>query len=304
VDNASFDGCGEKLSQEYPSVIFLQSQYNLGFARANNFGAKHARGGVLLFLNPDTEVQKGAINFLYEEVRRLQEAGVVGCRLLNSDGSVQTSCVQAIPTVLNQLFNAEVLRRWFPKFRFWGISALSESGKVPVQVEAVSGACMMIRREVFNLVGGFSSDFFMYCEDLDLCYKTQRAGFTNFHLGNAVIIHHGGGSSGQERSNFSNVMICESVYRFLRKSRGVLYGDIYRIALCSAAIIRIGLIVLLFPVYSQLRRSQNSIASLLKWVAILRWVVGLESWSRKYYHGISVSPKDKKVKTCVGSAGN
>ena len=88
VDNASYDGCGERLAHEYPGIIFVQSQCNLGFARANNLGSEYAQGPVLLFLNPDTEVQDRAIDRLYAHFQTLPDSGVAGCRLLNSDGSV------------------------------------------------------------------------------------------------------------------------------------------------------------------------------------------------------------------------
>jgi GT2 family glycosyltransferase len=98
VDNASYDGCSERLAQYYPHVIFVQSQSNLGFGRANNLGARHASGEVLLFLNPDTEVRDRAVDCLYEHFQKLEKPGAVGCRLINSDGSLQKSCVQALPT--------------------------------------------------------------------------------------------------------------------------------------------------------------------------------------------------------------
>ena len=124
VDNASYDGCSERLAQYYPHVIFVQSQSNLGFGRANNLGARHASGEVLLFLNPDTEVRDRAVDCLYEHFQKLEKPGAVGCRLLNSDGSLQKSCVQALPTVLNQVLDADWLEQLFSKSDFWGTAAL------------------------------------------------------------------------------------------------------------------------------------------------------------------------------------
>jgi hypothetical protein len=305
VDNASFDGCKERLACEYPGVIYLESMNNLGFARANNLGAMHARGGVLLFLNPDTEVRDRAIDRLYEHFRKLPYPGVVGCRLLNSDGSLQTSCVQSLPTVLNQVLNAELLRRWFPKADLWGTRALFKGGTTPTEVEAVSGACMMIQREVFDHVGGFSSDYFMYTEDLDLCFKTQRAGFHNYHLAEAVIIHHGGGSS-QEKPNFSIVMMRESVARFLCKYRGAFYSSCYKLAMSGSAVIRLILLCTLFPVWLARHRTPGWNRAFRKWFAILRWALGLERWVRRYdqIEAVVSCPKIGKVKSCVESAEN
>lgn len=281
VDNASFDGCRDRVLREHPGVVFIQSEENLGFARANNMGATYARGCVLLFLNPDTEIRDRAIERLYSRMQALPDAGIVGCRLLNSDGSLQTSCVQSLPTVVNQLLDAEVLRRWFPMAGLWGTAALSESGNSVAEVEAVAGACMMIRRGTFDRVGGFGSNYFMYTEDLDLCYRTRRAGFPTYYVGEAAIVHHGGGSSKQVRSNFSNVMMRESVGRFLRESRGPFYSTCYRAAMSGAAIVRLVMLMMLFPVCLARRRVFEWRSSWVKWVAIVRWGLGLTRWAHK-----------------------
>ncbi|MGO9531630.1 MAG: glycosyltransferase family 2 protein [Syntrophobacteraceae bacterium] len=282
VDNASYDGCGEELARKYPDVVFVQSEHNLGFARANNLGANHARGRVLLFLNPDTEIQERAIERLYGHFLQLVNPGMAGCRLLNSDGSLQTSCVQSLPTILNQVLDADILRRVFPKSGLWGTEALLEKAPMPVEVEAVSGACMIVRREVFDSIGGFSGDFFMYGEDLDLCWKARRAGFRNYHINDVVIVHHGGGSLQQVRSNFSIVMMRESVSRFLRKSNGSFYSFCYRLALTGAALCRLVFMAMLFPAYAVRCRAKALNAPFRKWFAILRWGFGLERWTRRY----------------------
>lgn len=281
VDNASFDGCRERVAREHPEVVFLQSQINLGFAGANNMGVESARGNILLFLNPDTEVCERGIELLYCRMQELPDAGIAGCRQLNSDGSLQTSCVQSFPTVLNQVLDADVLRRWFPKADLWGTAALSDSGTVIAEVEAVSGACMMIRRETFDLIGGFGSNYFMYAEDLDLCYKTRRAGFRNYYIGEAKIIHHGGGCTKQANSNFSNVMMRESVGRFLREFRGSFYSNCYRVALSCTAIIRLVMLVVLFPAWLARQRVPEWRLSCRKWFAISLWGLGLAPCTRQ-----------------------
>ena len=282
VDNASWDGCAERLASEYPGSIFIQSGHNVGFARANNLGAEHARGAVLLFLNPDTEVMDRAIERLYAAFLGLDRPGAVGCRLLNTDGTLQTSCVQPLPTVLNQLLDAEVLRKWFPKAELWGTAALSGDRSAPAEVEAVSGACIMLRRDVFERVGGFDSAFFMYGEDLHLCFKTRRAGCHNYHVGAAEIVHHGGGSSQATRSDFSTVMMRESVSRLLLKSRGKFYSQCYRSTLTGTAVCRLLLLIAFFPAYLMQTKRCEWKSSFVKWMAILRWGVGLEKWTGRY----------------------
>ena len=119
VDNASFDGCERALSDLDPTVRFIQSDSNLGFAGANNLGAGHATGKYLLFLNPDTEVLDEAIDRLAAYMETLADVGVLGCRLLNTDRTLQTSCVQPFPTIWNRLLDAGILQTHFFKHRAW-----------------------------------------------------------------------------------------------------------------------------------------------------------------------------------------
>lgn len=304
VDSASYDGCGDMLQLLYPQVRFIQSERNAGFAHANNLGAKYACGSALLFLNPDTEVCGDAIEHLYALLGELPQAGVVSCRLLNSDGSLQMSCVQLLPTILNQVLNAEILQRWFPKIGLWMTAATFEGETSPAPVEVVSGACMMIKREVFDRVEGFSTDYFMYGEDVDLCYKTRAATFRNYHIPGVQIVHHGGGSTQHRHRRFSSVMTRESVSRLLRKTHGNLYSLCYRLALSGAAVVRLGLLVLWFPARLLKQRTSEAGRAFDKWVAILRWGLGLERWVHKYGQREEVDGgvKGAKENQCAESA--
>lgn len=282
VDNASFDGCGERLALEYPKVIFIQSQSNLGFARANNLGAEHALGDILLFLNPDTEVRDCAVEHLYTQIQTLPNCGVVGCRLLNKDGFLQTSCVQAFPTILNQFLDSEALRRWFPQSRLWGNAMIFERPGIPAEVDTVSGACLMIKRAVFERVGMFSTEYFMYSEDIDLCFKVREAGWKSFYVPTAVVTHYGGASSSQKSVNtFSSVMMLEARLRFFRKTRSPWYCSLYRFAIFSASIIRIFLLLLIWLV-RRMRRNGSALDIVMKkWVARMFWTLGGEKWVKK-----------------------
>lgn len=284
VDSGSFDGCGEMLAATYPDVRFIQSERNIGFARANNLGAASARGEALLFLNPDTEVSGHAIARLHDRLRALPDAGILGCRLLNTDGTLQTSCVQPLPTILNQVFNADILLRLFPKVGLWTSARRFEGVPSAVQVEAISGACMMVRRSVFERLGGYSTDYFMYAEDLDLCHKARAAGFANYYVGAAEVVHHGGGSTRRGRNRFADVMIPESISRLLRKTRGKSYSVCYRLALSAAAGIRLTLLGLGWPAALASRRTSDWAGAMYKWWAVLRWGIGLEKWVHQYDH--------------------
>ena len=127
----------------------IYSDRNLGFAGANNLGARHARGSNLLFLNPDTIVRRDAIERMARHLNDAPDIGIVGCRLLNPDLTLQTSSVQPFPGIANQLFGIDWLKRRTSRLRLWGMSALYAKTAGPVEVDAVSGACLMARRERF-----------------------------------------------------------------------------------------------------------------------------------------------------------
>jgi hypothetical protein len=194
--------------------------------------------------------------------------------LLNGDGTLQTSCVQALPTVLNQLFDAELLRRRFPGAPLWGMSALRAEAGSPAEVEALAGACVMLRREVFDRIGGFSADYFMYGEDMDLCYRTRKAGLRNYYIPDAEVVHHGGRSTQQMERAVPSVIMRESAWRYFLKNHGLAYALAYRATMVVAALVRISLLFLLSPVFLARRQYALWKNRCVKWLAILCWAFG------------------------------
>jgi N-acetylglucosaminyl-diphospho-decaprenol L-rhamnosyltransferase len=281
VDNASFDKCGEICRGEFAGAKFLSSSTNLGFAKANNLGAERAAGRNLLFLNPDTEVQDDALRKMIWFLDATSEAGIAGCRLLNTDKSLQTSCVQAFPSILNQVLDTEQLRRAFPRLRFWGTQAL-HSHRDAAPVEVVSGACLMIKADVFRAVGGFTPTYFMYAEDADLCFKVHKAGWESYYLPSPSVVHHGGQSSDQKpESNFASVMMRESLLEFMRLRRGRLYAAAYQCTMVVTAFARLLLLAIAFVFTLGGKRRESLRLSFNKWVKVLRWGLHMERWTRQ-----------------------
>jgi N-acetylglucosaminyl-diphospho-decaprenol L-rhamnosyltransferase len=281
IDSASYDGSDQLIKTRFPWVRFFQSHENLGFARSNNLGYEMAAGDNILFLNPDTEVVGTALQTLYENLTQTPGAGIVGARLLNSDGSIQTWAVQAFPTVLNQVFDSEVLRGWFPNSSLWGNRAVYES-EARINVDVVSGACLMVKRSVFEAVGLFGSEYFMYSDDVDLCYQVRKGGWTNYHIPAAIVVHHGGGSSQQKESGFSSVMFLESRSRFFSKTRSGWYPAAYRLAIGLAAMVRIAVISAALPLSRGKAGLESAKGSLSNWRVRVRWALGLEGWVKSY----------------------
>ncbi len=271
VDNASPEGGVESLLERFPAVKIIKSAENLGFARANNLGCRSAQGEFVLLLNPDTELRGPAINILLDGMKSLSDSGIVGGKLLNSDLSVQTAAIQKFPTILNQLVNLEFLRLRWPSCPLWDIGPLFVRNGGPVKVQVIPGACMLLRRSVFEKVGMFSEDFFMYGEDLDLNCKVRNLGLTNYYLEDAEIIHHGGKSSSRQTvSNWSTIMKYRAMQRYYDKNRSPFYALMYRAAMGASAAGRLLLLKLAFPfVDKDIIRAASS-----KWAIVLRWALG------------------------------
>jgi hypothetical protein len=209
--------------------------------------------------------------------------GALGCRVLNTDGSVQTSCIQSFPTILNQLLDAEFIRNRFPNSRLWGMKPLFVAHEKAVEAEAITGACLMVRRDIFEEVGLFSEEYFMFAEDLDLCYKIRQSGYRNYYFGGASVVHHGGGSTKSTNiSSFSAVLIRESVKKFLRKFHGSTYSFSYVLTMQLISTIRILMLLIIYPI-SLLNIAQRGTLdrALKKWKSIFFWSMGMEKWAEK-----------------------
>lgn len=183
--------------ERYPAVRFLESPGNVGFARASNRGLREARGRHLLCLNPDTVVHAGAVAALVRHLDAHPRVGAVGGRLLESDGRLQYSC-RRFPGYLTIFFGRYgVLTRLLPGnaasrdylYLDWDHASVRE-------VDWVSGACLMVRREVVERTGGFDEEYFLFVEDMDWCRRIRDAGWTVAYVPEAVVTHRIGVSRG------------------------------------------------------------------------------------------------------------
>lgn len=197
VDNASHDGTIAMLQQDFPDVRLIANSDNRGFAAANNQGLAVATGQFLLLLNPDTLVPEGGLGTLVSFASAHPEAGVVGPRLLNADGSLQHSC-RRFPTVWAALFRHTFLGRFFPNAHWQREYLMSDwVHDAPREVDWVSGACLLIRREAFTQVGGLDEAFYWGSEDVDYCYRMHRAGWKVLYAPQPAVTHLIGRSTDQ-----------------------------------------------------------------------------------------------------------
>ncbi len=200
VDNASEDGTVERLREEFQQVCWVPLPVNVGFGRANNCGIARARGRYILLLNPDTLVHPETLRAVYAYMEEHPEVGIAGCRVLNADGTFQSACRRGFPTpwaAFTRLFGLERLFPRSPLFARYsqGFRPEREVG----YAEVISGAFMFCRREVLRELRGFDPEYFLYGEDVDLCYRAHRAGWRIGYVGTATILHFKGASTRRSR---------------------------------------------------------------------------------------------------------
>ncbi len=196
IDNASTDGAADLAATEFPHVRLVRNAANVGFARANNQAAARARGRYLLFLNNDTEVPAGTLGRLVAFARTHPEASIIGPRLLEATGEVQTSW-RARPTIA-ALLHRTLLFRWTNLFRdayrdFRGREVDLDQVR---PVEVLMGAALLMRRRLFRKLGGWDEGYTFGGEDIDLCSRAASHGAILYHPG-TTITHHGRVSSRQ-----------------------------------------------------------------------------------------------------------
>ncbi|MBL8060532.1 MAG: glycosyltransferase family 2 protein [Chthonomonas sp.] len=195
VENNSEDGSGQMVLDEFKWVRLLQQYQNLGFTGGNNLAIAQRRGSHVLLLNSDAFVHGGAIQSLMRHLQADTTIGVFGPKLLNEDASLQYSC-RRFPNPIAALFRNTFLGRWFPENRFTRDYLMSDWDHASERdVDWVSGAALLIREEALGKVGGLDPDFFMFCEDMDLCWRVHEAGFRVRYVPDAVVTHKIGSST-------------------------------------------------------------------------------------------------------------
>ncbi len=195
VDNASTDGSPAMVAEEFPGVKVIANDANRGFAAGNNQGLAAATGRYALLLNSDTVVLDRAIERVVAFADRHGEAGVVGCRIRNADGSLQPSC-STFPSLTNLALMATYLYRLFPRNRFAGRDRMTWWGHDGErEVEVMTGCFLLVRREVVEKVGGFNESYFFGGEEVDWCRRIGEAGWKLMFTPSATITHLGGASA-------------------------------------------------------------------------------------------------------------
>jgi len=212
VDNASTDESVAMVQTRFPQVILLTNSENLGFAKANNQAIRRARGRKILILNPDTLVNKQAIVSGSEYLDRYDRVAAVGVKMTDGNGNFLKESKRGFPTMWSSWWKLTGISRWFPthnQLNHYYLGHLDKNGTH--EVEVLTGAFLMVKKNILDQLGGFDEGYFMYGEDIDLSHRIRQLGYQLVYLGSASITHLKGRSSNahsiQHVRNFYQAML-------------------------------------------------------------------------------------------------
>ncbi len=231
VDNASTDDSAAMLRSGFPQVHLIENKVNAGFARANNQAMQLAQGRYFLLINTDAFAAPLAVNQLHKLADEQPKAGIIGARLVNPDGTFQASYVD-FPNLLQEFLISSGLGRrlygpWYPNHS-------PKAYETAHKVDYVQGACLLVRRDAYQTVGGLDEGYFMYSEEVDWCYTMHRAGWEVWYQPAASITHIGGASS-QSRAVQRETDLYVSRVRYFRKNHSPFNAGILEAMLVSLA---------------------------------------------------------------------
>jgi len=245
VDNHSDDGTVEMLGSEFPEVRLLVNDYNTGYTRPNNQAMRESNGCYIVLLNPDTLAQPNAIAELFGFLETHPQVGIVGPKVLNRDGTIQKQCRRSEARPWDSFCYFSGLSRLFPHDkRFSGYLMTYLDEDLTHEAEAVSGSCMMIRRQVIEQVGYQDENFFAYQEDTDYCRRVRLAGWKVFYNPSAQIIHYGGEGGSNVQPFRSIIEWHRSYYLYYRKHFAKDYFFLFNAIYYLGMLIKLGLSLL------------------------------------------------------------
>ena len=234
VDNNSGDDSVSYLKSRFPEVHYIANKENAGFGKANNQAIKQAEGTYTLIINPDTLVSEDTLTVLVEHMKNNPKCGAAGCKILNPDGSFVPESKRSVPTIWTAFSKVTGLTALFPKSKWFGSYYLGwldedRSAKVPV----LSGSFMFWRTNVLKELGGFDERFFMYGEDIDLCYRIEETGYHIDYVPQTSIIHYKGESTRKGDLRYIRIFN-KALYQFFEKHHSNKYSFVFRVFIFSA----------------------------------------------------------------------
>ncbi|MCQ2124455.1 MAG: glycosyltransferase [Fibrobacter sp.] len=231
LDNGSPEPISAEIKEFFPEVFWIDSKENLGFGKGCNLAVKSATKPYLFFVNPDTLVSRDSLRKVLEFTQENPDSGTVGSRILNEDGSLQLACRRSFPTTFSAISKTIGLASLFPKSKLFASYNMTYADPEQVtEVDAISGSFFCMRSELYRQLNGFDEDFFMYGEDLDLCFRAKAAGFKNYYTPSTNILHFKGQSCKTRRWK-SYVDFYKAMIIFVKKHKDLYFVPSFLVTL-------------------------------------------------------------------------
>jgi len=248
VDNNSSDGSIGMIEEIFPQVQLIKNKANIGFSKANNQILSACEGKYVLLLNSDTQVIGNTVKGLFDFIEGHPDAGAAGCKILNADGSLQTSCGR-FPGLLSIFFGGEFCNKLYKKIfknsTFFAEYGLTKEDHQDFQeVDFVKGCCLILRKSVLERTGLLDENFFMYCEETDLCYRIKQQGMKVLYTPEPEVIHFDGQSSIYKDQTVCRNLSSQEFY--FRKHFGGLCAHAMKWIVAIGSLIRIPLFLIAY----------------------------------------------------------
>lgn len=223
IDNASTDNSWGDLIPEFPNVYFISSTTNGGFAKANNKAVQMAKGEYILLLNPDTELEGFYMKELLEFAKAQPSFGCLGVRMHDAEGHFLPESKRSVPDMFNSF---EKLFTNFKKNNSKSYYRNDIEENAIAEVDVITGAFLLAKKEVYEKIGGLDEAYFMYGEDIDLCYTFLRNGYQNFYYGKVSILHHKGESTIKDEVYLNRFYGAMQIFidKYYKESKPVQYS--------------------------------------------------------------------------------
>ncbi len=259
VDNVSTDGSKELIPSRFPEVNYIYNEENVGFGVANNQAIALAKGKYILIINPDTLVSEDTLSTMFKHMEENAKCGAAGCKILNPDGTFAPESRRSVPSIWGAATKLLGLSTLFPKSKLFGQYYQSWMDEdEPSQVPVLSGSFMFWRGNVLKDLKGFDERFFMYGEDIDLCYRIQSLGYYIDYVPSTSIIHYKGEST--QKGNLKYIKLFnKALYQFFEKQYGLKYSYLFKVLIYIAVIVK----TISSFVLTQIKKSAIIIADLL-----------------------------------------
>ncbi|MBL7886887.1 MAG: glycosyltransferase family 2 protein [Flavobacterium sp.] len=234
IDNNSSDDSCAMMKHRFPNIKLIENKENVGFPKGNNIGVAQAKGEFICILNPDTVVAEDTFIKLLNTEHWSLNTGITGCKLIDGSGNFLPECKRGIPTpwvAFTKIFGLYRLSNFFGKYYAQHLSE-NQSGKVEILV----GAFMVMKRDLYNEIGGFDENCFMYSDDIDLSYRVLQKGKTNYYFHETSVIHYKGESTVKD----------ETYMKRFQEAMNFFYQKHFKVSVFFSVFMKIGIVLFSF----------------------------------------------------------